>query len=79
MESKIELVHYQDDEKPVVYRGKVYQLCVSDSDGDCILKDTLNGVKIISGCFKGDRMYDEELIEKLDAHPFREVQQIYKK
>jgi len=76
VESKIELVEYGDDDMPVVYRGKVYQLCVSDSDGDCIMKDTINGVKIIYGCFSGDRMYDEELIEKLDTHPFREVQQI---
>lgn len=76
MESKIELVNYCDDEKPVVYRSKIYQLCVSDRDGDCILKDSINGVKIISGCFVGDKMYDEEIVEKLEAHPFREVKQI---
>jgi hypothetical protein len=72
----IELVPFDDLRKPVVYKGKVYQVCVRDWDNDCILKDKINGVVVLSNIFDGDTHYDEALIEVLDNHPFNGVQQI---
>lgn len=72
----IKLVPFEDGSKPVVYNNKVYQLCFQDSDGDCILKDNINGVKILHEIFSGDIMYDEHLIEVLNDHPFNKVMQI---
>lgn len=74
--TKIELVPFSDLRKPVVYKEKVYQVCVRDWDNDCILKDKINGVVILHNVFDGDAHYDEALIEVLDNHPFNDVHQI---
>jgi hypothetical protein len=72
----IELVHFENSNAPVVFEEKVYQLCFSDWDGDCILKDDINGVRVLSNMFTDDEMYDDELLEVLENHPFKKVTQI---
>lgn len=73
---KIELVPFCDVDKPVVRHEQVFQLCVSDWDGDCILKDDINGVEIIKNAFTGDEMYDSAMLDYLPNHPVNSIYQI---
>jgi hypothetical protein len=73
---EIKLVPYEEHDKPVVRYEQVYQICVLDWDNDCILKDDLNGVQIISNAFSDDSLYEMALIEFLPKHPLNTIFQI---
>lgn len=71
------LVEFTDLEKPVVYEGKVYQICVLDWDGDLILKDdSVNGNRIIKLGFSKNQSYEDVLLDVLPLHPFNQIKQI---
>lgn len=73
---EIELVPFEDQHKPVVRHEQVFQICIYDSDGDCILKDDINGVEIIRNAFTGDEYYDLAIFEYLPNHPVNSILQI---
>lgn len=75
--NKIVLCEWEEHNKPVVYKNKVYQIFLRDWDNDCILRDDINGLIILRSVFSGDDEYEEWLIDVLgDKHPIRQIKQI---
>lgn len=72
------IVEYTDPTRPVLFEGKIYQVCIIDWDGDLVLKDDqLNGVKIVPvGWNTNDPGYDDALLEMLPEHPLNKIKQL---
>lgn len=75
--NKILLSEWEEDNKPVVYKNKVYQIFIRDWDNDCILRDDINGLIILRNVFSGDDEYEQYLIDVLgNDHQMNQIKQI---